>query len=275
MVEQVQEKRSSKSFADLWVEKVLGKSSMLVAGFDPDDVLSKDEVRSLGKEYIDNVNQQAIAVKLNQKFYLNKLDVWSELAQYAQSKGLLVVADSKIIDIGNTAQKAIKFTRMSMFQAETFDSNTSGNEKYLVKEAGSLASIFTILMSNDEAVEKNKKDKDEVLKYLDRVLEAGASGVVIGATYANEGEVGQKVFRETLKSIKDFQEKTGKTILILVPGFGKQGGDVKKFLTAIKESGLDPKQCMINVGTSLMKPEMGTTTESQAQKFAKETAEFL
>ena len=73
---------------------------------------------------------------------------------------------------------------------------------------------------------------------------------------------------------KIYQDTIDRKILILVPGFGKQSGKVQDFLAAIKSSGLDPRQCMLNVGTSLMKSESGDV-KTETKKFAEEIGKFL
>lgn len=113
---------------------------------------------------------------------------------------------------------------------------------------------------------------------VDRAIEAGTSAFVLGATpYVPQSEFDSLIQKyRTLTSDKPItkqemsddqlyqalegrnelfeyilQQTQNKDILYLVPGFGRQGGNLEYFLS----SGIDLNKCMINAGSDILKAQ--------------------
>jgi orotidine-5'-phosphate decarboxylase len=207
------------------------------------------------------------AIKFNTKFFLEQgwFDELAILIQYTKSKSCIVIGDSKLADIGKSLSAGLQSSVNKKMDFETLDTRTSRVTVGIQKEFGQQIGLVAVaLMSNKEAIEYNSTPEggEEVLRYLKHVLDAGVVGVVIGGTYKNE-----QAFKDALEIIKKHESETGRKILILAPGFGAQGGNISEFLTTVKNAGLDPKQVMCNVGTSLMQPELGKTRTQVVKEF--------
>lgn len=286
-IENSREKKE-KSFGEVWREKVLEKKSMLVAGFDYDmnqdstggDV-TKDVLIGKAKEFIDNISEFAPAIKFNLWFYqtLVRLEALKKMVEYAKEKGLLTICDAKIPDIGNTNLNGVQGIKNLGFDSVTISPGFAGNMKATVESCknSKVPAIFLGLMSNPEFIAKAKQFPEFYLANIDEGLSAGADGIVIGATWVDEidtetGELG--LLGKVLLKIQKSEERTGKKIIILSPGVGAQGGDLNLFLETLQKYGIDPKNCMINVGRGLMSPENGDT-RATAENLQKQTENFL
>ncbi|MFZ2593762.1 MAG: orotidine 5'-phosphate decarboxylase / HUMPS family protein [Minisyncoccia bacterium] len=254
-------------FAQKWHTTRDAKNSVLFAGVDPahaqmrdknvlpDDVSTRDWC--LG--YIQAVAPHVAGIKCNPAYFQSQqgLQLLGELVAYARSLGLITMADIKASDIGST-NDAWFFSYAQL----GFDSVTiapyAGNIESSVADAHerNLAAFTMGLMSNPE-YQTEMHFTDGAHKLFDarirRSIEAGADGIVVGATYEKE----DPSFQTLLALTKDTET------LYLVPGIGAQGGTIESFFN----TGIEPRRCLLNIGRALMFPD-GMRSTHEAQKHA-------
>jgi orotidine-5'-phosphate decarboxylase len=216
------------------------KDSVLCIGLDPalpdqrrSDVIKKqypgdagDVILQYSMDVINAVADNCMAIKTNSQYVLfalshNKLEA---LNQLIHSYGLLSILDHKLGDIGSTNDSALWWAKRCGFDAITF-SPYAGN----IREATEMAhqrelGIFVLdLMSNPEAEGFQKKTRFNetplFLRVADDAKHAGSDGLVVGAT---------DHIREV--DIQKIRKTVGDEAIILFPGIGSQGGDVKKIM---------------------------------------------
>ena len=237
-----------------WNKKVANKKSTIVAGLDPKgDFETTEEFKNWCMAYISAVSLHVVAIKPNLAFFLDpeKLQVLKECVTYAKSLDLLVIADSKISDIGSTNQRWV-----AMFKDFGFDALTIAPYAGNIRETISYAKVADIgviamgLMSNPEFLGEATFQKDGEALFEMRTMEclsAGVDGLVLGGTYKKDSQYLQR-FLELTK---------GSDVLYLVPGLGAQGGSITDFF----ETGVDPDRCMLNFGRELMYEKGKSETE--------------
>ncbi|MFH1055838.1 MAG: orotidine-5'-phosphate decarboxylase [Candidatus Altiarchaeota archaeon] len=231
-------------------------TSNLCVGLDPalpeqrrSDVIKKqyagdagDIILQFSLDIVDAVGDHCCAIKTNSQYALfalshNKLET---LNQEIHKHGLLSILDHKLGDIGSTNDSALYWAKKCGFDAITF-SPYAGN----IREATEMAhqrelGIFVLdLMSNPEAEGFQKRTRFNetplFLRVADDSKSAGSDGVVVGATdHVREVDI-QKI-RKTI----------GPNTIILFPGIGSQGGDVKKVFSN------GGKNILINVGRHII-----------------------
>lgn len=242
------------------------KKSILCVGLDPAlsdqrraDVIKQqypgdesDILLQFCMQTIDAVNEHCMAIKLNSQYVLfamsnHKLEA---LNQQIHSYGLLSILDHKLGDIGTSNDSALYWAKKCGFDAITF-SPFAGN----IREATDMAharelGIFVLdLMSNPEAEGFHKKTRFNETPLFVRIADdskhAKADGLVVGATdHVREVDI-QKI-RKTV----------GDESIILFPGIGSQGGDVKKIFANAGEN------ILINVGRNVIySPNPGKSAE--------------
>jgi len=215
------------------LQKIVKKNnSLLCVGLDIDKdrmpaflfEKSKDPFFKFNKSIIDSTKDLVCAYKLNMAFYEALGKEGFELLEKTISympKEIVVILDGKRNDIGNTAKKYAK----SLFEIYNADAVTvnpylgiDGVKPFLefkdkcsfilCRTSNSSARDFQDLKTNNiplyETVANKIKDWNSY----------GNCGAVVGATYPDE-----------LKKIRSI---LGEDIPLLIPGVGKQGGDVEK-----------------------------------------------
>jgi len=176
------------------------------------------------KQIIDATKDLVCAYKINMAFYevLGKdgYDLLVKTIEYIP-KDIVIILDGKRNDIGNTAKKYAK----SLFETLGADAATvtpylgaDGITPFLeyknkcsfilCRTSNSSAGDFQDLLSN------NKPLYQSVAEKIQKWNKYGSCGAVVGATYPDE-----------LKMIRGI---LGDDIPLLIPGIGKQGGDVEK-----------------------------------------------
>jgi len=232
------------------------KGSVLCLGLDPalPDQRSKDTIEKIycgdvsdciqqfSMEMIEAAGEYACAVKINSQYTLFALNFkrLQMLTESIHNYGMLAILDHKLGDIGSSNDSAMYWMEKCHFDAFTF-SPYAGNIREATEMAHErdLGIIVLDLMSNPEAEGFQKKcrfNKTPVyLRVAEDVATAGSDGVVVGAT----GHVKEKDISSVRKTI-------GEDRIMLFPGVGVQGGDIKK----IKESG--GRNILINVGRDII-----------------------
>jgi len=185
---------------------------------------SKDPFFDFNKSIIDATKDIICAYKLNMAFYevlgLEGFKLLEKTVKHIPRE-VIIILDGKRNDIGNTAKKYAK----SLF--ETFNADAVTINPYLgidgVKpflEYKDKCSFILCKTSNPSAIDfQDIKTQGkplyqivaEKIKDWDKI---GCCGAVVGATYPDE-----------LKTIRGI---LGDDIPLLIPGIGKQGGNIEK-----------------------------------------------
>ena len=185
---------------------------------------SKNPFFEFNKQIIDATKDLVCAYKINMAFYevLGKdgYNLLEKTIEYIP-KDIVIILDGKRNDIGNTARKYAK----SLFEILNADAATvtpylgiDGITPFL--EYKDKCSFILCRTSNSSAgdfqdiVSNNKPLFQSVAEKIHMWNKYGNCGAVVGATYPDE-----------LKMIRGI---LGDDIPLLIPGIGKQGGDVEK-----------------------------------------------
>jgi orotidine-5'-phosphate decarboxylase len=262
-------------FADRLIEAILLKKSSVCVGLDP--VLDKipgqltakaegahgptliaaaEAILNFNKGIIDAVYDLVPAVKPQIAFYelFGSHGMWAfeETCAYAKTKGLIVIADAKVNDIGNTAEAYSdaflgepkvfgKPTSMMDVDAVTVNAylGFDGIKPFIQKCNKFGKGIFVLVKTSnvssgdlqDRVVDKSGLRIFELLSQLveswgsDEIGKSGFSsiGAVVGATYPKELEIARKLMPNSF---------------FLVPGYGAQGATAKDIKGAFNEKGL-------------------------------------
>ena len=209
------------------LEKIVDKNnSLLCVGLDIDkEKLPNMEFFDFNKKIIEDTKDLVCAYKINMAFYevLGKegYDLLEKTMQYIP-KNIIIILDGKRNDIGNTAKKYAE----SLFKTLNADAITinpylgiDGIKPFLEYE--DRCSFILCRTSNLSA-----KDFQDLQTSNGKLYQIVAEkikqwnkkyqncGMVVGATYPDE--------------LKALRCAIGEDIPFLIPGIGKQGGDVEK-----------------------------------------------
>jgi len=219
-----------------WREKLTTatsqNNSLLCVGLDTDIrkipkfllETSKNPLFDFNREIIEATKDLVCAYKLNMAFYevagKNGFEALEKTIQYIPHN-ILVIVDGKRNDIGNTAQKYAQ----SLFDTLKADAVTIN--PYLGKDGispfldySTKCSFILCRTSNPSAGDFQDLMVSSIPVYqivAQKIREWNVNnncGAVVGATYPEE----LKIVRTIL----------GEDIPILIPGIGKQGGDIEK-----------------------------------------------
>jgi orotidine-5'-phosphate decarboxylase len=245
------------SFADRLTEQILAKDSRCVVGLDPriDQMpafVSKSGACAAITEFhqlvLDAVADLVPAVKPQLAFFeqygVAGLQAFENTVRAARERGLLVLADGKRNDISSTAEAYAN----AYLGSDAFDCDALTVTPYLGRD--SLApfveackkhgkGLFVVLKTSNPGskdfedqrlTETGRPLYEKIAGALnelgrDLVRESGYSsiGAVIGATFPEEG-----------RRLRSLMPKA----LILVPGYGAQGGSAKAAAECFNEDGL-------------------------------------
>jgi len=263
-----------KNFADRLNEAIKEKGSPICVGLDPrlnqipghiTEAAAKEHkdpfvaaaaaIIEFNKGIIDAVHDLVPCVKPQIAFYeiygAAGVQAFKETIDYAQSKGLLVIADVKRNDIGSTAKAyADAYLGMTDVYGESraaFDADAITVTPYLgydgikpfienCKEYGK--GIFVLVKtsnpSSGDLQDLKMDDGNTVYEILGNFVESwGANdvgesgynfvGAVVGATYPHQAEELRKIMPNSI---------------FLVPGYGAQGGGAKDVKPCFNEDGM-------------------------------------
>ncbi len=223
-------------FLDRLSKSIERSNSLLCIGLDIDkDKMPKflfqtsdNPYLEFNKNIIDMTKDIVCAYKLNLAFYEalgeNGFSILKKTVEYIP-KDIIVILDGKRNDIGNTARKYAE----ALFDYIGGDAVTlnpylgiDGVKPFLTyPNKGCFILCKTSNPSSKEIQDLNIDGKPlyyhiarKILEW-DKISENGtATGAVVGATYPDE--------------LKEIRELLGEKIPILIPGIGKQGGDIGK-----------------------------------------------
>ncbi len=288
------------NFADRLLGKIQEMKSPVVAGLDPNydkipDCIKK-KYKSVGsalfafnKGLIDALYDVVPAVKPQLAYYemygIAGLIAFKATVDYAKSKGMIVIADGKRNDIGTTSEAYAK-AYLETLETESivedanmpikegaFDCDALTVNPYLgadgilpfVKlcEANGRGIFSLVKTSNKSSGQLQDLKTENGLTISETVAtlvdEWGAScvgkmgyssvGAVVGATYPEEAE--------------NLRKKMPRAI-ILVPGYGAQGGDARSVSVNFNKDGLG---AIVNASRSIM---YAYKADKRAGKFTEE-----
>ena len=176
------------------------------------------------KSIIDATKDLVCAYKLNMAFYevlgKNGVELLEKTIQY-MPKDIIVILDGKRNDIGHSAQKYAQ-TCFETYHADATTVNPYLGFDGIGPFLNYSEKCSFILCRTSNASAKDFQDLQLSSHPLYQIIaqkiknwsKIGTCGAVVGATYPDE-----------LKIIRGI---VGEEIPILIPGIGKQGGDVKK-----------------------------------------------
>jgi orotidine 5'-phosphate decarboxylase subfamily 2 len=185
---------------------------------------SKSPFFDFNKSIIDVTKDLVCAYKLNMAFYealgVKGFELLDKTIGYIP-KDLVVILDGKRNDIGNTARK-YAHSLFDAFHADAVTVNPylgfDGVKPFL--EYKDKCTFVLCRTSNSSAVDfqdvksQGKSLYQFVAEKIKEWNDVGCCGAVVGATYPDE-----------LKTIRGI---LGDDVPLLIPGVGKQGGDVEK-----------------------------------------------
>ncbi|MGD0435264.1 MAG: orotidine-5'-phosphate decarboxylase [Bryobacteraceae bacterium] len=253
-----------KPFADRLIDAVRRKGNPCIAGLDPRidlmpefiksgrGALSRDVVRSIVTDFhelvLDALADLIPAVKPQLAFYeqygIGGMEAFENTLDAARRRGLLVIADGKRNDISSTAEAyATAFLSDTAFDADSMTVTPYLGRDSLVPFADACAKygkgLFVVLKTSnpgsrdfqDQPLEGTGRPLYEtiarVINDLGKELigESGYSsiGAVVGATFPDDG-----------RRLRALMPKA----IILVPGYGAQGGSAQSAAACFDENGL-------------------------------------
>jgi orotidine-5'-phosphate decarboxylase len=296
---------TQQSFREKWLKAVDEKGSVLCAGLDPAEFemgrgekgLPKNVIkRDWAMRYIEAVASCCAALKYNIQYWkkeagadskrVSDLDALVEIRQVAHARGMVVIEDSKLVDIGSTNDAGVYYAKDKLMDAVTF-SPFPGNMQEAATQARNrkLGLISMCLMSNPEyereknklvpftreelaswpnflateVVTREKKDgtfQYYIPQYLQLAHDASkfeVDGIVIGAPSKDNHIEDQEIY-----NVSSCVNNLNTKMLVLVPGVGYQGGEAGKMWKYFKENNV-----IVNVGRDLMLPEGSDSTPEQ------------
>jgi orotidine-5'-phosphate decarboxylase len=252
---------SLKAFEERLSERQTKTRSLLCVGLDPDwelmpDSLKRDSVEDglvrFCNAIVEATADQACAFKLNFAFFERHGSVgWRALERIVDfiPKGAVTVADAKRGDIGNTARAYAA----AVFDNLRFDACTVSPYMGVDSVAPFLRypdrAVFVLTRTSNPSADDFQNDRDErgrplFLRVGERCVDwmnqyPGTVGLVVGATRPESIEL----LRHTCP-----------TLPFLVPGVGKQGGNIDHVLQA---SGTRPGLVLVNSSRSVLYASRG------------------
>lgn len=230
------------------------------------------------KGIIDATADIASAIKINLAFFellgWEGMKILEEVSTYAKKSGMIVIADAKRGDIGNTAEAYAKayLSKESPFDAVTVNPylGSDGVIPFINAAVQNDKGLFVLVKTSNESSGElqDLPIGDEVVhEHLAQLVESWAAqqigpktnlsciGAVVGATYPEE-----MTYLRTLMPHVPF----------LIPGYGAQGGtaaDAKRgFLP-------DGTGAIVNASRSIIYASSGKDWKEKAGEAAKKMAE--
>jgi len=209
----------------------------------------KDPYLEFNKKIIDSTKDIVCAYKLNMAFYealgIEGIKTLHDTIKYIP-KEIIIIVDGKRNDIGNTATKYAK----SIFNALCADATTinpylgfdSIDPFIKYKEKYNFILCRTSNPSAKELQDLIIQDKPLYQIVAERIEKWNQNknlGAVVGATYPKE--------------LKKIREILGENSILLIPGIGKQGGDVKQ--TVKNSTNNNKKNIIINSSRGIIYSE--------------------
>lgn len=253
-----------KHFADRLIEAVKRKGNPCVVGLDPRielmpefiksgrGPLTRDVVRSIVSDFhelvLDAVADLIPTVKPQLAFYeqygIGGLEAFENTLNAARQRGILVIADGKRNDISSTAEAyATAFLSDTAFDADSMTVTPYLGGDSLVPFVDGCAKygkgIFVVLKTSNPG---SRDFQDQLLAATGRPLYETIAQVIDGAGrklvgesgYSSIGAVVGATFPEDGRRLRELMPQA----IILVPGYGAQGGTAQSAAACFHENGL-------------------------------------
>ncbi|MBN1329025.1 MAG: orotidine 5'-phosphate decarboxylase [Candidatus Heimdallarchaeota archaeon] len=217
------------------------KNSILCAGFDPaipeqrenniipakyfSDKSIEDGILEFFEDFLESVQENCCAIKPNNQYIFHfSLEAYQKMNRMIHEQGLISILDQKLGDIGSTNDSGFFWMNKMGFDAVTY-SPFAGNIAESITSAHKVGMgiIALTLMSNPEAIYFMKTAQIEgkvAYEFIaQKIGELKGDGLVVGAT----GHV-------TDEDIQKIRKLAGNDPIMLIPGIGKQQGDLNKVI---------------------------------------------
>ncbi|NHJ48740.1 MAG: hypothetical protein FK733_13225 [Asgard group archaeon] len=217
------------------------KDSILCAGFDPaipnqreknilaskyfEERTIEEGILAFFDDFLESVQDYCCAIKPNNQYLFHvSLNAYQKINKKIHDQGLISILDQKLGDIGSTNDSGFYWMNKMGFDAVTY-SPFAGNIAESIEAAHKVGmGVITLtLMSNPDAIYFMKESLIAGQKGYEfiaqKIGELQGDGIVVGAT----GHV-------TANDIQIIRHLTGDDSLMLVPGIGKQQGDLRKVI---------------------------------------------
>jgi orotidine-5'-phosphate decarboxylase len=253
-------------FGELWHQTRERTQSNIIAGLDPaifamgrgESGLPKGaDLLAWSLAFVDAVAPYVAGIKINQAYFqgVDQRTMLAEIVKKIKQKDLIALSDNKIADIGATNDAWIFYTKELGFDALTCAPYAGNIEATVQSSHNTGVGIITMgLMSNPE-YESEMYFEDPTTheplwkNRIQRAISAETDGIVVGGTFTTDN----KAFMECIELVNNSD------MLYLIPGIGKQGGEVTSFLA----SGIDKEKCMICSSRGVMFPAGSGSTQAQ------------
>ncbi len=259
------------NIADQLIEKIKQKKAPIVVGLDPvidkipniykagrsDDFAgTAAAIYEFNVDIIDAVKDIAPAVKPQMAFYemygADGILVLEKTIEYAKQQGLIVIEDGKRNDIGNTAAayadghlgqvKNINSLSRSPFDADFLTvSPFLGPESlqpFVETARNNNKGLFVLVKTSNPSSgfiqDLKGKNGQTVSQLLAEVVNQHAETFVGDSGYSPIGAVVGATYPEEAVSLRELMPKS----LILVPGYGAQGGAAADIIPCFNNDGL-------------------------------------
>lgn len=262
------------NFADRLIEEIKKKKSCVVCGLDPmwDSIPGKikSEFKSSGaalfkfnKSIIDAVCDVVVAVKPQLAYYeqygVNGMIAFKATVEYAQKKGLLVIADGKRNDIGSTSKAyANAFLAKSNIMDGSFECDALTVNPYLGWDGikpfvevcneynkGIFALVKTSNPSSGELQDLVLQNGNTIYETVASLVDKWGEGSIGTYGYSSVGAVVGATYPEQAAKIRELMPRS----IILVPGYGAQGGNAKSVAVNFNKDGLG---AIVNASRSIL-----------------------
>ena len=269
---------------DQLIDRIIEKGAPIVAGLDPrleylpQSLLDKHFERGINLEaaaqaildfnieILNNIHDLIPAVKLQIAYYemygVYGLETFMETANYAKSKGLIVIADVKRNDIGSTAEAYsnayIGYTLLQQQQAQAFPVDmitvnpylgTDGIKPFVDNCKRNNKGIFVLVKtSNPSSKEIQDLVTADGLKVYEKVAQKvneWGQDLIGNYGYSSVGAVIGATFPHELSQLRKLMPK----VYFLVPGYGAQGAKAEDIMGGFDDRGLGS---IINASRSIM-----------------------
>lgn len=249
------------SYLDVLRQKAKEFNSILCLGIDP--ILERIPLKGapqqvIVKFYLDileemhNQDVYPATVKPNSAYFeqygIEGLQAMEELIEAFKSNGIPVILDAKRGDIDRTsaAYAAAVFRNPGISAVTVNPFMGKDNVEPFIEHCRVGRGVYVLCRTSNPGAadfqQKMVEGKPLFMHIAQKIVEWWQPGVgaVVGATDTEE-----------LAQIAEVFVKSGKEIPLLIPGVGKQGGDPKGILAALKRVGYDLSLVRINAGSAV------------------------
>ncbi|MHA1187412.1 MAG: orotidine 5'-phosphate decarboxylase / HUMPS family protein [Candidatus Heimdallarchaeota archaeon] len=228
------------------------KNSILCAGFDP-AIPNQREKNVIAEKYFKGSGSAAEA---SQYIFHMGISNIQKMNKMIHEQGITSLFDHKISDIGSTNDSGFYWIKEMGFDGTTHSPFAGNIEESLISaHKHDLGLVTLTLMSNPDSIYFMKESIVDGMKgyefIANKLKEFNGDGMVVGAT----GHV-------TTEDIQKIRKLAGKDVVMLVPGIGKQQGDLKK---VIEHGG---KNVILNVSRGILySDDIRATAKSYNERF--------